>query len=100
IQDNPYTYKIQTYDMNPIGPATNLLSILDQDNIEKIEIVKDFKDLGLLGPVASNGAVYITTRNAQPGEKRLSINSYFGYGLSPVVNTLNAATEKNFRLPF
>lgn len=100
IQDNPFTYNIQTYDVNPIGPATNLLSLLDQDNIEKIAIVKDFNDIGFLGPRASNGAVYITTKNAAPGEKLLSVNSYFGYALTPGINTLNAATEKNFRLPF
>lgn len=100
IQDNPYTYNIQTYDVNPIGTATNLLSILDQDNIEKIAIVKDFKDIGWLGPRAANGAVYITTKNAKPGEKLLSVNGYFGYALTPGVNTLNAASEKNFRLPF
>lgn len=100
IQDNPYIYNIQTYDLNPIGPSTNLLSIVDQDNIEKIDIVKDFKDAAQLGPRAANGAIYITTKNARPGEKLLSINGYTGYGLAPSVNTINAATEKNFRLPY
>lgn len=94
------TYNVQTYDVNPIGTATNLLSILDQDNIEKIAIVKDFKDIGWLAPRAANGAVYITTKNAKPGEKLLSVNGYFGYALTPGVNTLNAASEKNFRPSF
>ncbi|MFV0605154.1 MAG: TonB-dependent receptor plug domain-containing protein [Niabella sp.] len=100
IQDNPYTYNIQTYDVNPLGSSTNLLSVFDQEDIEEISIIKDFKDIGLLGPRASNGAVYITTKNAKPGKKLLSINGYYGYALSPKVNTINAATEKNFRLPF
>ncbi|MCH5598314.1 Plug domain-containing protein [Niabella ginsengisoli] len=100
IQDNPYVYNIQTYNVSPIGPATDLLSILEQDNIEKIDVVKDFKDLGVLGPRASNGAIYITTKNAKPGEKLLSINSYFGYALTPAINTTNAYSDKNFRLPF
>ncbi|MBZ4188310.1 TonB-dependent receptor plug domain-containing protein [Niabella beijingensis] len=100
IQDNPFIYNIQTYTVNPAGPANNLLSTLSLDNIDQIRVVKDYRDAALLGPFASNGAVYITTKAAAAGENRVSVNSYMGYVQTPGITTINAEYEKNFRLPF
>jgi TonB-dependent starch-binding outer membrane protein SusC len=100
-QDNPFAYEIQKYDFNRIGPATNLLAAINQDNIESIEVVKDPVSLALLGPIASNGAIWVTTKNAHSGFREISINSYFGvangkYNVEPV----NASYENLFRKPF
>jgi len=100
VQDNPFIYNIQTYSVNPAGPATSLLSTLSLDNIEQIRVVKDYKDAALLGPYAANGAIYITTKAAAAGENKVSINSYMGYVQTPKITTINAEYEKNFRLPF
>ncbi|MBO9596117.1 MAG: SusC/RagA family TonB-linked outer membrane protein [Niabella sp.] len=100
IQDNPFIYNIQSYTVNPAGPATSLLATLSLDNIEQIRLVKDYKDAALLGPWASNGAIYITTKTASAGENRVSINSYMGYVQEPGITTINAEYEKNFRMPF
>ncbi|WP_018627954.1 TonB-dependent receptor plug domain-containing protein [Niabella aurantiaca] len=100
IQDNPFIYNIQTYTVNPAGPATSLLATLSTDNIEQIRVVKDYKDAAFLGPYAANGAIYITTKAAAAGENRISVNSYMGYAQTPKITTINAAYEKDFRLPF
>ncbi|MGJ7033550.1 TonB-dependent receptor plug domain-containing protein [Niabella hirudinis] len=100
IQDNPFIYNVQSYSVNPAGPATSLLSTLSLDNIEQIRVVKDYKDVALLGPLASNGAIYITTKTAAAGDNKVSINSYFGYVQEPKITTINAAYEKDFRMPF
>ncbi|MCU7549418.1 SusC/RagA family TonB-linked outer membrane protein [Chitinophagaceae bacterium LB-8] len=100
IQDNPFAYEIQRYDFNRIGPATNLLSTINPDNIESIEVIKDPLTLATLGPIAANGAIWITTKNAHSGYRDISVNSYYGYALKPNVTPVNAAYENNFRAPF
>ena len=72
IQDNPFIYNKQSYSVNPAGPATSLLSTLSLDNIDQIRVIKDYKDAALLGPFASNGAIYITT-------KSFARDSYWNY---------------------
>lgn len=100
VQDNPFAYEIQKYDFNRIGPATNLLAAVNLDNIESIEVIKDPVVLAKLGPVATNGAIWITTKNAHSGYREISINSYYGFAQTPSVTPVNAAYENNFRKPF
>ncbi len=99
-QDHPFAYDIQKYDYNRIGPATNLLSSLDPSNINTIEVIKDPLELAKLGPLASNGAIWITTKNAQSGYREISINSYFGMTVPESITPTNADYEDRFRQPF
>jgi TonB-dependent starch-binding outer membrane protein SusC len=98
-QDNPFAYEIQKYDFNRIGPATNLLATINPNNIKSIEVIKDPIALASLGPIAANGAIWITTKNAIAGQKEISINSYYGIVGSGNVTPINAAYENNFRTP-
>lgn len=98
--DNPFAYEIQQYDFNRIGPATNLLATLNIDNIESIEVVKDPARLAQLGPVAANGAIWITTKAASSGFRKISVNGYFGFAPQQRVTATNGVYENNFRLPF
>lgn len=100
VQDNPFAFDVQKYDYNRIGPATNLLSQININNIQSIVVVKDPYELAKLGPNAANGAIYITTKNARGGLRDISVNSYFGYVTAPKVNTVNGVYENNFRKPF
>ena len=99
-QDNPFAYEIQKYDFNRIGPATNLFSTINPDNIASIEVIKDPLALASLGPIASNGAIWITTKNAKAGIKEITINSYFGLVQKENITPVNAAYENDFRSPF
>jgi len=98
--DNPFAYEIQQYDFNRIGPATNLLSAINIDNVESIEVIKDPARLAILGPVAANGAIWITTIAAKSGYRQININGYFGFAPQQSVTPVNAVYENNFRLPF
>lgn len=99
-QDNPFAFDVQKYDYNRIGPATNLLSQLNIDNIQSITVIKDPFELTKLGPNAANGAIYITTKNARAGVRDISLNTYFGFVSPPKVNAVNGVYENNFRKPF
>ena len=99
-QDNPFAYEIQQYDFNRVGPATNLLSSINASNIESIEVITDPLTLAKLGPIAANGAIWITTKNAHSGYREISVNTYFGTVTKPVVTPTNAAYENKFRIPF
>ncbi len=99
-RDNPFAYEIQQYDFNRIGPATNLLAAINTSNIESIELIKDPVTLAALGPIAANGAIWITTKNAKSGFREISVNTYFGTVLKPNITPINAAFENKFRTPF
>ena len=100
VAENPFSFDVQKYDYNRIGPSTNLLSQIDVSNIQSIAVIKDPYELAKLGPNAANGAIYITTKNAKSGQKDISINSYFGFAPAPKVNTVNGVYENIFRRPF
>lgn len=100
IQDNPFAYEIQQYDFNRIGPATNVLASLNPNNIESIEVIKDPVSLASLGPIAANGAIWVTTKNAHSGLREISVNAYYGMTQKPTITSVNAAYENNFRRPF
>ncbi|MDQ0967147.1 TonB-linked SusC/RagA family outer membrane protein [Flavobacterium sp. W4I14] len=100
VADNPFAFDVQKYDYNRIGPATNLLSQVDINNIQSITVIKDPYELAKLGPNAANGAIYITTKNAKAGLRDISLNTYFGYITAPMVNTVNGVYENNFRNQF
>ncbi|RYF26449.1 MAG: SusC/RagA family TonB-linked outer membrane protein [Flavobacteriales bacterium] len=99
-QDNTFTYDIQQYDYNRIGPANNLLSQINIDDVASISVIKDPVELAKLGPNAANGAIYITTKQAKSGTRSISLNSYFGYVTPPSAYTTNASYEDEFRAPF
>src|SRR5690606_17393223 len=64
IMDHPFAFDIQQYDFNRIGPATNILSSLDPNNIASIEVLKDFADAAIYGPRAANGGVIVIKTKA------------------------------------
>jgi TonB-linked SusC/RagA family outer membrane protein len=100
ISDNPFLYDIQRFDNVPIGPATNLLSTIDFDNVESINIIKGGAAAAVYGPRAANGAIFITTKNAREGLNQISFNSYYGFAQKEGVTTLNGQNENDFRKPF
>ncbi len=100
IQNNNYIYDIQKYDFNPIGPATNLLAGIDINTIQSVEVIKDPVELAKLGPLAANGAIWITTKQAKSGIRQISVNSYFGMAKSDHASPINAEYVNRFRKPF
>jgi len=100
IQDNPFLYNLKESDINPIGTATNLLAFISPENIKRILIIKDPYQLAQLGPLASNGAIWIETKEAKPAGLDIGINSYVGFAQSTGVDPINASYMKTFLQPF
>lgn len=100
IEDPNIVYDIQNSETTPIGSATNIFSFFDLDNVESIHVLKDPSTTAVYGPRAVNGVIFITTKNAKPGDRKISINGYTGFVNPPNVYTTNAEFERNFRQPF
>lgn len=99
-RDHPFAYEIQKSDYTRIGTNTNNLAIAQLGNIESIEVIKDPARLASLGPIAANGAIWITTKNAVSAKNFGSVNVYSGYLPSERVSPTNSAYEIAFRRPF
>ena len=100
VNTHNFAYETQLYKFNRIGPETDFLNFIDISAIESIEVVKDPARLALLGPMAANGAVLITTFGGKSGIREISVNSYFGINQKPSITPVNAQYENYFRQPF
>ncbi|PSL44379.1 TonB-linked SusC/RagA family outer membrane protein [Chitinophaga niastensis] len=100
VMEHPYAFDIKQYDYTRPGPNINMAAAIDINNIESIEVLKDFGATAMYGPRGVNGVIRITTRKPQAGKQKVSINTYFGVTAKPFVHTINAAFERDFRLPF
>lgn len=98
--EHPFAYDIQQYTINRVGPASNLLAGININNIASIEVVKDPAALAKLGPLAANGAIYITTKSAKASRRDISVNLYSGFATRPAITPVNAFYENKFRTPF
>lgn len=101
ITDRSFVYTIKNNDVNPIGPSNNILAGLDISNIQTIEVIKDPVELAKLGPLAANGAIWITTRNAYTGGSHTNIEAQLGVVMpKSKVRMTNGWDEINFRKSF
>ncbi|TDQ30048.1 SusC/RagA family TonB-linked outer membrane protein [Tenacibaculum caenipelagi] len=67
------------------------LSLINQDDIESMTILKDAASAALYGPRAANGVVIITTKSGKQGKLKVGINSQLGVisNAIPNYNTVN-----------
>ena len=101
IGEHPFSYMIQSYDLERIGTENNLLSNIDIDNIQSIEVLKDLSTTAIYGPMAANGVINIRSKdNVKNNKRRININSFFGFVERPTVSTINGNFENNFRKQF
>lgn len=101
IGPHPFSYMIQAYDLDRIGPENNLLSNIDLDNIASIEVLRDPATISVFGPMAVNGVIKITSKkSASDNKRRISINSFIGMSVRPQVTTINGDYENRFRRQF
>ncbi len=101
IGEHPFSFDIQNYDVERIGPENNLLTTFDIDNIESIVVHKDLSTLAKYGPLGVNGVIEITSKKSLgPDKKRISVNSYGGFSARPSVTTINGSYENAFRKQF
>ena len=101
IGEHPFAYAVQSYDLERIGPATNLLTNINIDLIESIEVLKDVAATALYGPNAAHGVIVVKTK-AYKADKtnRIAVNMYTGFAQKPQVTTINGDFENKFRQQF
>jgi hypothetical protein len=50
VGEHPFAYAVQTYNLERIGPATNLLANINIDMVKSIEVLKDVAAIAMYGP--------------------------------------------------
>ncbi|WP_207421517.1 SusC/RagA family TonB-linked outer membrane protein [Desertivirga brevis] len=99
VTEHPFAYDIQQYNFNRIGPATNVLSNIDMDNIASVEVLSDVEATAVYGPQAANGIILLKSKLADT-IRRVTFSSYIGYSPRPGVTTINGNYENAFRQRF
>lgn len=59
-------------------PTQGDLNLINPDDIETIQILKDASTASIYGSRASNGVVIITTKRGKIGDAKITFDSYFG----------------------
>jgi TonB-linked SusC/RagA family outer membrane protein len=62
----------------------NALSLLNVNEIERVEILKDADATAIYGSRGGNGVVLITTKRGRPGQTTIDVNVYSGFGKATV----------------
>src|SRR5690606_313365 len=79
------------FDSGPItnpriaGSATNIspFSLINADEIESIEVLKDADATAIYGSRGANGVILITTKKGHSGKTSINVNVYTGLGEVP-----------------
>ncbi|WDF56716.1 SusC/RagA family TonB-linked outer membrane protein [Mucilaginibacter sp. KACC 22063] len=58
-------------------PNSNILDVLQQDDIESIDVIKDGSGAAIYGTTANAGVILITTKKGQEGPPRFDYSTYF-----------------------
>lgn len=98
--DHNFSKDLQRYDLTRLGASTDYYSSIDLSTVQSIEIIKDPVRLSELGPLATNGAIWITTYGGLSSTRLISINSYMGFNTKPQITPVNADFENRFRRQF
>ena len=73
------------------GTVSNALSVINPNDIESIDVLKDAAAASIYGSRAANGVVLITTKRGKTGRGKIEIDSYYGSQQSPnQISVLNS----------
>ncbi|WP_285008919.1 SusC/RagA family TonB-linked outer membrane protein [Pedobacter faecalis] len=97
--EHPYALDIQQYKFERIGPGTDPLSIINMDNIESVQVLKDISATAIYGPKAVNGVILLTSKPATT-KRKITFDSYVGMATPNAVTTVNGNFENQFRRQF
>ncbi len=101
IQNHAFPFGIKQYDYERIGSETDITTMLNINDIESIEVLKDPAAIAAYGVQGIDGVVLIRSRKPIPGKYRINVNLYGGVSLKPYdIKTANGRYERDFRKPF
>ena len=78
------------------GQGGSPLSVINPEDIESIEILKDASAAAIYGTRAAAGVVLITTKKGEKGAARVNFNSY--YGIQDITKHLDLTNAENFAI--
>jgi TonB-dependent starch-binding outer membrane protein SusC len=90
------------YDVNAIGSSysnSNPLSLINANDIESIDVLKDASASAIYGARAGNGVIIIKTKSARPGKPQISASAYAGVTIRPAFRDVYIGnTERALKL--
>ncbi|HEU4902086.1 MAG TPA: SusC/RagA family TonB-linked outer membrane protein, partial [Flavisolibacter sp.] len=100
------------YDVNSIGTAYNAanpitgavasnnpLSLINPNDIESIDILKDASASAIYGARAGNGVIIVKTKRARSGKPQITFSTFFGASTRPNFrNVLTGTAERRLKL--
>lgn len=87
----PATNDVNSYGIFAANRGISPFSIINPNDIERMDILKDADATAIYGTKAANGVVLITTKKGKAGKTKLDVNVYRGEGkvarFIPLMNT-------------
>ncbi|MGN7723708.1 TonB-dependent receptor [Chitinophaga sp. 22620] len=59
--------------------SASVFGLLDAEEIDKIDVLKDASSAAIYGSRGSNGVIFVTTKKGRPGRTRMNLNVYAGF---------------------
>lgn len=100
LLDHPFAFDIQRFDNNRLGTENNLLSLINQEDIKSITVLKDFEASAKYGPLAAAGVVNIETYGPRSGSLQVDVNAHVSYSQAPEIQTVSGNYVRDFLNPF
>ena len=85
--------KANSYDF---GEAMSPLAVLNTNDIESIEVLKDAASAAIYGSRASNGVIVITTKSGQEGRSNVRVNVSTGINQFPNASRVRMSTTEQY----
>ncbi|MBT1711933.1 SusC/RagA family TonB-linked outer membrane protein [Fulvivirgaceae bacterium PWU5] len=76
----PYTSTSINQVLGALTDGVNPLNFINPADVESIEILKDADATSIYGSRGANGVVLITTKKGKPGQVKVDVNMYIGFG--------------------
>jgi TonB-linked SusC/RagA family outer membrane protein len=98
----PSTFSSEGQGTNPLyvidGVITQNASLLNPNDIQSVEVLKDAASSAIYGSRAANGVILITTKRGVEGKPRIDLQYAYTTGkLSHFIQTANAADVRYYR---
>ena len=79
--------------------TTNPLSLINPNDIESIDVLKDASASAIYGARAGNGVIIVKTKRARTGKPQITASAYGGVVTQPAFrNVYTGAAERNLKL--
>lgn len=90
------------FDINTIGSSysgTNPLSLINPNDVESIDVLKDASASAIYGARGGNGVIIVKTKSAKRGRPQVSVSGYIGATTQPALrNVTTGAAERRLKM--